>query len=293
MPSNKKKKENPKSPTTTDNNTTHNNNSSQKPSDEKLWRKCVRCDNIIYEKELKENFFICPKCQGYFRMSTTERLELLTDEFKIFNDKECILYSCDPLHFPGYKEKLTKLPPSDGVITGHATIGTHKVILAIMDFEVMGGSMGSVVGEKITRAIESAHKEKMPLIIISASGGARMQEGVISLMQMAKTTSALARLHSECIPFISVLTDPTTGGVSASYAMLGDINIAEQGALIGFAGPRVIEETIKQKLPEGFQRSEFLLEHGMVDIVTERKDLKNTIISILDIINSDHKTHNK
>jgi len=258
-----------------------------KDKEEKLWRKCGKCDNIIYEKELKENFFICPKCQEYFRISAIERLEMLSDEFKNFDEhNKTLISSSDPLNFPGYKEKLAKMPPSDGILSGYASIGAHKVVMAIMDFGVMGGSMGSVVGEKITRAIETAAKEKMPLIIVSTSGGARMQEGVLSLMQMAKTTAALARLHEERIPFISILTDPTTGGVSASYAMLGDINIAEHGALIGFAGPRVIEETIKEKLPEGFQKSEFLLEHGMVDIVSARKELKNTIILILDIINN-------
>jgi len=257
-------------------------------ADGHLWRKCRKCDWIIYEKELKENLLICPKCQEYFRMSPQERVEMLVDNFpagfKEFQGQNYI--STDPLGFPGYKEKIKKLPPSDGILSGYALIGGHKTVLLVMDFEVMGGSMGSVVGEKVTRAAEISLKERLPLIIVSASGGARMQEGILSLMQMAKTSAALARLHSARIPFISVLTDPTTGGVSASYAMLGDINIAEQGALIGFAGPRVIEETIKQKLPEGFQRSEFLLAHGMVDIVSPRKELKKNIVSALDILDT-------
>lgn len=253
---------------------------------EQIWKKCSRCEQIIYEKELIENFWACPKCKSYFRLSHHQRLEILVEKgsFKEFAQN---LSSTDPLEFPEYAEKLKKQSSrGDAVITGSARIGKHEVIIAVMDFEFMGGSMGSVVGEKITIAIETAIENKKPLIIVSASGGARMQEGVLSLMQMAKTSAALARLDKERIPYISVMTDPTTGGVSASYAMLGDINIAEDGALIGFAGPRVIEQTIKQKLPQGFQSANFLLEHGMVDLVVERKELKSTIIKLLNILTS-------
>lgn len=256
---------------------------------EQIWEKCAKCEQIIYEKELKENLWICPKCKNYFRLSATNRLKLLVEEgsFDEFADD---IVSVDPLNFPGYSEKLKKLPRKrDAVITGTANIGAHRIVIAVMEFDFMGGSMGSVVGKKITEAIETALKMKLPLIIVSTSGGARMQEGILSLMQMAKTSAALARLHEAKIPFISVLTDPTTGGVSASYAMLGDINIAEEGSLIGFAGPRVIAETIKQQLPEGFQSAEFLLEHGMVDKVVARKDLKKTIETILNILSTNKK----
>ncbi len=259
-------------------------------STEQIWKKCSKCEQIIYEKELKENLWICPKCKSPFRLAVKERLKMLVDD-KSFEEMATNIASLDPLGFPGYSEKLKKQTSKnrDAIAVGTASIGGHKVVLAIMEFDFMGGSMGSVVGEKITNAIERAIKERKPLIIISSSGGARMQEGILSLMQMAKTSAALSRLDVERIPYISILTDPTTGGVSASYAMLGDINLAEEGALIGFAGPRVIEETIKQKLPDGFQRSRFLLEHGIVDIVAERKELKNTIKRLLDVLLKNRK----
>lgn len=254
-----------------------------KPESRNLWKKCRFCDEIIYEKELTENFRVCPKCGGYFRLNSRQRIAMLAEENSF---KETITghRSADHLRFPGYAEKLSKLPAGDAVLAGTALVGKNEVVIAAMDFEVMGGSMGSAVGEAVTMAAEAAVKSAKPLIVVSSSGGARMQEGIISLMQMAKTSAAISKLDEAGVPFISVLTDPTTGGVSASYAMLGDINIAERGALICFAGPRVIEETIKQKLPGDFQKAEFLEEHGMVDIVCERKNLKNTVSKILDIL---------
>lgn len=270
-----------------------------------LWEKCPACDQIIYKKELAENFKICPKCGHYLRMSAWERIEMLADSKDgalCFTELEHSLCSQDPLSFgdplrigessasdgkqkSSYLAKLEsearKTGLSEAVVCGKATIGTHLTVLAVMDFSFMGGSMGSVVGEKVARAIELALKEKLPLIIVSSSGGARMQEGILSLMQMAKTATALAKLADSSVPYISVLCDPTTGGVTASYSMLGDIILAEPKALIAFAGPRVIEQTIKQKLPEGFQQAEFLLQHGMVDCVVERKNLKSQIVKFL------------
>ncbi len=255
-----------------------------KNNEDQLWRKCGKCEQIIYEKELKENLWICPKCKYYFRLSSKERIEMLSDEdsFKEFSAE---IRPVNPLNFPGYDEKIKKSKrTNDSVVTGFARLGGINIVLAVMEFEFMGGSMGSVVGEKITLAIETAIEKKLPLVIVSCSGGARMQEGILSLMQMAKTSAALSCLHNANIPYISVLTDPTTGGVSASYAMLGDINIAEEGALIGFAGPRVIEQTINQQLPDGFQSARFILEHGMTDMVVQRKDLKASISKILSIL---------
>ncbi|OGR82781.1 MAG: acetyl-CoA carboxylase subunit beta [Elusimicrobia bacterium RIFCSPLOWO2_01_FULL_54_10] len=265
-----------------------------------LWNKCPACDQIIYKKDLEENFKICPKCHHYLRMNARERIEMLADKSSggklEFSEIDERMISEDPLGFNDPAAAATKNKTSyaakiiseqkksghfDAVVCGEAELSGIKTVLAVMDFDFMGGSMGSVVGEKITRAIERSLKTKEPLIIVSSSGGARMQEGVLSLMQMAKTSAALARHHQAGILSICVLCDPTTGGVTASYATLGDILIAEPKALVAFAGPRVIEQTIRQKLPEGFQQSEFLLQHGMVDCIVERKDLKARITHFL------------
>jgi acetyl-CoA carboxylase carboxyl transferase subunit beta len=254
--------------------------SNKKDLPEGLWTKCKKCEQIIFKKDFVENFMVCPKCGYYVRLNSQERIALLTDKssFKEINSR---LKPIDFLNFPGYKEKKDSYKTKDAIATGEAKIGGYSVMIAVMDFEYMGGSMGSVVGEKIVRMIEKAIEKKLPVIIVSSSGGARMQEGILSLMQMAKTSAALAKLSEKGLPYISLLADPTTGGVAASYAMLGDIIIAEPGALIGFAGPRVIEQTIRQLLPKGFQLSEFLMKHGMVDIVVERKNLKGTLTKIL------------
>jgi acetyl-CoA carboxylase carboxyl transferase subunit beta len=253
--------------------------SNKKEIPEGIWTKCRKCEQIIYQKELEENFMICPKCGYYFRLNPRERIAQLIDE-KTFREYDAKMTSVDSLGFPNYERKIAKLP-GDAVVTGEGQIGQHKVVIGVMNFEFMGGSMGSVVGEKIVRAIEKAIAKKLPVILVSASGGARMQEGILSLMQMAKTSAALAKLGEKRLPYISVLTDPTTGGVAASYSMLGDVIIAEPKALIGFAGPRVIEQTIRQQLPEGFQLSEFVMKHGMVDIIADRKDLKTTLGKVL------------
>ncbi|AKL97806.1 acetyl-CoA carboxylase, carboxyltransferase subunit beta [Endomicrobium proavitum] len=245
-----------------------------------MWTKCKKCEQILLQKDYEENLLVCPKCGYYGRVNPRKRIEFTVDNGS-FKETDKNLKAVDFLNFPGYGEKIKKSHINDAVVTGEAKIGGYPVMLAVMDFEFMGGSMGSVVGEKIVRAIETAIEKKYPVIILSASGGARMQEGIISLMQMGKTSAALARLAEKGLAYISVLTDPTTGGVAASYAMLGDLNIAESKALIGFAGPRVIEQTIRQQLPEGFQLSEFLEKHGMVDIVAERKDLRNVLIKAL------------
>ena len=257
---------------------------------EGLWLKCDSCKDIIYKTELDKNYRVCPKCNHHHRMSAPQRISLLIDNGS-FVDIDSRITPEDPLRFRDtkrYKDRLRiytkKTGMRDAVICGEGMLNGHKVQICAMEFGFMGGSMGSVVGEKITRAIERAASEKTPLIAISCSGGARMQEGILSLMQMAKTSVALAQLSEAKVPFISVLTDPVTGGVTASFAMLGDVIIAEPNALVGFAGPRVIEQTIKQKLPEGFQRAEFLLEHGMIDMVVHRKDLKNTIGKLLDLL---------
>lgn len=253
---------------------------------EGLWVKCTRCGAIVYTKELKKNYKICLKCGFHFRMGARERIDMICDKdtFVEFNSN---IVSVDPLGFPGYKEKLKLCKEKSGlneaVITGKGSIDGHEVVLAVMDSNFIMGSMGSVVGEKITLAIETALADKKPLVIFTASGGARMQEGMLSLMQMAKTASALSRLHDAGILYIAVLTDPTTGGVTASFASLGDIIIAEPEALIGFTGPRVIEQTIKQKLPQGFQRAEFMLQHGFIDMIVERKELKNKLANILSL----------
>ena len=247
---------------------------------EGLWEKCEGCRQIIWKKDLDANLNVCPKCQRHFRIDARTRLAFLLDNSE-WEETETSLSSTDPLNFvdvKAYKDRLEKAKAEtelqDAIINAEGTLDGKPVIASAMEYRFIGGSMGAVVGEAITRAVERALEKRKPLIIVSASGGARMMEGLASLMQMAKISAALAKLDDARLPFISVLTDPTTGGVTASYAMLGDLNIAEPGALIGFAGPRVIEQTIRQKLPEGFQRSEFLLEHGMLDAVVHRKDLK-------------------
>jgi acetyl-CoA carboxylase carboxyl transferase subunit beta len=257
---------------------------------EGLWVKCEGCRQIIWKKELEENLNVCTKCDYHFRVDARTRVLLLLDDDGIETFGES-LEAVDPLNFSDtrpYKRRLqegqTKTGLKDALIAATGKLNGRPVILNVMEFGFIGGSMGAVVGEIITRSIERARLEQKPIIVVSASSGARMQEGVISLMQMAKISAALARLDSARVPYISVLTDPTTGGVSASYAMLGDVNIAEPGALIGFAGPRVIEQTIRQKLPEGFQTSEFLLQHGMLDSVVHRKDMKSYIARALDFM---------
>ncbi len=253
---------------------------------EGLWVKCSSCKEIIYRKELVKNHGVCPKCSFHFRISARERLALLFDS--AWQEFDTGLLSADPLSFVDTKpyaarllEGKAKTNSLDALISAVGPMGGITTVIAAMEYGFIGGSMGVVVGEKVTRAIEKALAEKVSLVVVSCSGGARMMEGALSLMQMAKISAALARLHEARLPFLSVLTDPTTGGVTASFAMLGDLNIAEPGALIGFAGPRVIEQTIRQKLPSGFQRSEFLLEHGMLDMVVDRRELKKTLVRCL------------
>jgi acetyl-CoA carboxylase carboxyl transferase subunit beta len=257
---------------------------------EGLWVKCEGCRQIIWKKDLDANLNVCPKCEKHFRISAEARLNLLFDDEKydVFDDD---LASTDPLKFTdtkAYSDRLTKTQEAtglrDAILNASGSIEGKPAIVSAMEYSFIGGSMGAVVGEAITRAIERGAAERKPVIVISASGGARMMEGAVSLMQMAKISAALARLDDAGVPYISVLTDPTTGGVTASYAMLGDLNIAEPGALIGFAGPRVIEQTIRQKLPEGFQRSEFLLQHGMLDAVVHRKEMKHYIARALEFM---------
>ena len=250
---------------------------------EGFWLKCDGCKEIIYRKEVDSNFRICPKCNYHFPISVDERISLICDPGS-FKEWGSDLKSKDPLGFKDsvkYKERLKKAQKktnrSDVLVCGDAAICGRPAIVAVMNFAFMGGSMGSVVGELIARAAERALEQRVPLIIFSASGGARMQEGILSLMQMAKTSAAIAKLREAGVPYISVLTEPTFGGVAASFSMLGDINIAEPGARIGFAGARVIEQTIKQSLPDDFQRAEFLLEHGMIDMVVDRKSLRDTL----------------
>ena len=261
-----------------------------KKVDHSLWVKCDRCGEIVYKKEVERNLKVCPKCHYHFRISARERIDMLVDP-GTFKEYDSNIVPLDPLGFKdtkAYTQRLTeaqrKTGMKDAVICGRGEISGFPVELAVFEFAFLGGSMGSVVGEKITRSVERAVGSKTPLIIISCSGGARMQESILSLMQMAKTCAALTKLSHEGIPFISILSDPTTGGVSASFALLGDIIIAEPGALIGFAGPRVIEQTIGQKLPEGFQRAEYLLEHGFIDMIVERKRLKDELTKILKLL---------
>ncbi|HEX5111045.1 MAG TPA: acetyl-CoA carboxylase, carboxyltransferase subunit beta [Vicinamibacterales bacterium] len=261
----------------------------EKPSrvPEGLWVKCPGCGQLIYNKDLEQNLQVCPKCAHHFRITAVERLKALFDRGE-FTEHFPGLHSNDPLQFTDtkpYRERIQKTIATtglkDAVVVATGRLDGIPVVAAAMEYAFIGGSMGVVVGEKITRALEMALERRQPAIVISCSGGARMMEGALSLMQMAKVSAALARLDRARVPYISVLTDPTTGGVTASFAMLGDLNIAEPKALIGFAGPRVIEQTIRQKLPEGFQRSEFLVEHGMLDLVVDRRDMKVTIARAL------------
>jgi len=256
-----------------------------------LWVKCEHCGEIIYKKEVERNLDVCPKCNYHFRISSRSRVNITFDE-GTFTETDEKMEPVDALDFRDLKRYKDRLKASqketglrDAMITGVGEIGGQKASAAVFEFSFMGGSMGSVVGEKITRAIERAMDLRCGMIIFSSSGGARMQESILSLMQMAKTSAALARLREAGLPYISVLTDPTMGGVSASFAMLGDVIIAEPRALIGFAGPRVIAETIRQKLPEGFQRAEYLLEHGMIDMIVERKLMKDTLSRLLSMLN--------
>ncbi|MCD6460423.1 acetyl-CoA carboxylase carboxyltransferase subunit beta [bacterium] len=260
-----------------------------------LWEKCKSCKEIIHKKQLEENLMACPKCNFLYPLPSAKRIESLIDE-GTFVEMFADLISADPLKFVDSKpynvrqeQSLKKTGLKEAVITGWGKISGLDIGLAVMDFAYMGGSMGSAVGEKITLLIEFAVERGLPVAIVSASGGARMQESTLSLMQMAKTSAALGKLRRKNLPFISILTNPTTGGTTASFASLGDVIIAEPKALIGFAGPRVIEQTIKQELPEGFQRSEFLLEHGLIDMIVERKDLKDTVHFIFDFFMNNKK----
>ncbi|MDP2958596.1 MAG: acetyl-CoA carboxylase, carboxyltransferase subunit beta [Longimicrobiales bacterium] len=251
-----------------------------------VFDKCAGCGEILYRERLEQNLNVCPNCGHHLRITAEDYIELLID-LGTFEELDEGLRAADPLHFHDLKPYRDRIAvaeakgKSEALLSGTGELDGIKVALAVMDFSYIGGSMGSVVGEKIARAGRVALERRMPMIIVSASGGARMQEGIYSLMQMAKTSAVLSRLHEAGLPYVSILTNPTTGGVTASYAMLGDVNLAEPGALIGFAGPRVIEETIRQELPKGFQRSEFLLDHGMVDQVVDRRVLKETVALVL------------
>lgn len=256
---------------------------------EGIWSKCAACNEIIYQKEFLKRHKVCPKCHFHYQLTAQERIDSLLDK-GTFQEMDSNLASANPLKFvaaKSYEESLSSSIENTGlneaVVAGLGELEGRKVILAVMDFRFIGGTMGSVVGEKITRVIERGAEERTPVIVVVASGGARMQEGMLSLMQMAKTSAAAAKLAQRGVPYISILTHPTTGGVTASFATLADVVIAEPGALIGFAGPRVIEQTIKQKLPDGFQTAEFLLEHGMVDMVVERKKIKSIITTLLNL----------
>jgi acetyl-CoA carboxylase carboxyl transferase subunit beta len=262
---------------------------------EGIFVKCEKedCGATIYRKDLKANQSVCPTCGFHFRLSARERLQTLFDDGK-YEEHDAHIAPVDPLNFVDqvpYRDRLLKSQKAtglrDAIIVGKGKLGGRPLVIAAMEFSFMGGSMGSVVGEKITRAIEYCMAQRLPLIIVSCSGGARMQEGALSLMQMAKISAALAQFDDAKLPYISLLTNPTTGGVTASFAMLGDLNIGEPGALIGFAGARVIEQTIRQKLPKGFQRSEFLLEHGMIDAVVDRRQLREFLIHTLEFTGPD------
>ena len=255
-----------------------------------LWTQCPSCGEMLFNKQLERNHNVCQKCGHHFKLDAAGRVELLADA-RSFTETDADIVSSDPLGFVDskpYPERIAaaqaKTGHKDAVLTGDATISAIPIVLAVMDFEFMGGSMGSVVGEKLTRAAERAFAERKPLVIVSASGGARMQEGTIALMQLAKTVAALARLDEARIPFISVLTDPTTGGVLASFASLGDIVLAEPGALIGFSGARVTSETIGEKLPKGFQRAEFLVEKGALDMIVDRRQLRDELARLLTML---------
>jgi len=257
---------------------------------EDVFSKCAGCSEIVYRKEVVRNLNVCPKCNYHFRIGARERLALMFDD-ATYDEMHSGLRSLDPLTFKdtkAYADRLeaytAKTGAADAVITGQGKMAGREVIIAAMEYDFMGGSMGCVVGEKVTRAIEACVEKGLPLIVFCASGGARMQEGTLSLMQMAKVSAALHRLETAKLPYIAVLADPTTGGVTASFAMLGDLNVAEPKALIGFAGPRVIEQTIRQKLPDGFQRAEFLLEHGMLDMIVSRSEMKETLSRCLQLL---------
>ena len=262
----------------------------KKPVPDGLWKKCDICGEILYVKELEKRLWTCSKCGNHFMISTQQYIEILADP-GTFRETHTGLVSGDPLQFKDlkrYKDRIqeyrARTGMEDAMVTGLAAVAGRDVVLGIMDFSYMGGSMGSVVGEKFARAAEDSLLRRRPLIVVSRSGGARMQESIYSLMQMAKTSAMLSRLSEDGIPYISILTNPTTGGVTASFASLGDVIIAEPKALIGFAGPRVIQQTIRQDLPEGFQRSEFLLEHGMIDMIVPRSDLRRSIEGLLDFM---------
>ncbi|MDR3112299.1 MAG: acetyl-CoA carboxylase, carboxyltransferase subunit beta [Elusimicrobiota bacterium] len=244
-----------------------------------IWTKCKKCEHVFLKKDFEKDLFVCPKCGYYARLNAKKRIEITVDK-GTFKEIAKEIHPKDFLKFPGYADKIDS-GMADGIIAGECKIKRFSCVIVVMDFGFMGGSMGSVVGEKIVRAVEASIKLNIALIVFCASGGARMQEGIVSLMQMGKTSAALAKLSEKELPYISVLTDPTTGGVAASFAMLGDINIAEPKALIGFAGPRVIEQTLKHQLPEGFQSAEFLEKHGMVDIIVSRKNMRETLGKLL------------
>ena len=252
------------------------------------WIKCDNCKEILYKEDVRANYSVCPNCGKHFRLSSRRRIAQIIDE-GTFEELNADLHTTDPIKFEGYLQKVKSLEEKtkikEAVRTGIGKINGINVAIGVMDANFMMGSMGEVVGEKITRLIETAIEKHLPVILFCASGGARMQEGMVSLMQMAKTSAALSKLNKAGLLYISIFTDPTTGGVTASFASLGDVILAEPGALIGFAGPRVIEQTINQKLPEGFQRAEFLLEHGFVDRIVERKDMKNELCKILELHN--------
>jgi len=262
----------------------------RKDSPDGLWEKCRECSEIIFAKDFEANQRVCPKCQHHFPIAPMERISRFVDKDS-FTEMDAELHSPDPLSFEDtkkYKDRLDsiqgRLDTKDAIVCGEATLLKRPIQIGVFDFRFLGGSMGSVVGEKITRLYQRSAAKKQPAIIVSSSGGARMQEGVLSLMQMAKTCAALTEVRSAGVPFISVMSHPTTGGVAASFAMLGDVNIGEPGALIGFAGPRVIQQTIGEELPEGFQRSEYLLEHGMLDMIVHRDTLRIRIAQILDVL---------
>jgi acetyl-CoA carboxylase carboxyl transferase subunit beta len=266
---------------------TKSNKHKQVKIPEGLWVKCESCKEIIYKKEMERNLMVCPKCDYHFRINATERVRLLVDK-DTFEEIDAGLTSVDPLHFKdfrSYPERIAegqqKTGLKEAVLSGRARIMGHETVVVIMDFSFMGGSMGSAVGEKIVRAAERALTEGVPFIAVSSSGGARMQEGIFSLMQMAKVSAAVGKLKEAGVPYVSVIADPTFGGVTASFAMLGDIIVAEPRSLIGFAGPRVIEQTIKQQLPDNFQRAEFLLEHGLIDMIVDRKHMRETLGRLL------------
>ena len=263
-----------------------NNNFKENSVDDRFWIYCKGCKNHVFKKDIEDNLNICPKCNTHSKLKARDRINLLTDK-NSFNEFLFVTEIQNPLNFPNYIDKLNnykeKTSEDEAVICGVGEINKIKSVLCVMNPEFMMGSMGSIVGDKITYSIEYAAKNNLPIIICSASGGARMQEGMVSLMQMAKTSQALSKLEDKSLPYISILTDPTTGGVTASFAMLGDIILSEPNTLIGFAGPRVIEQTINQKLPEGFQTSEFLLEHGFIDLIVNRYEMKETLYKILSL----------